>query len=203
MRVFVLCTGRTASTAFSKSCAHLDGFTSGHETRSRVVGYERTDYPDNHIEVDNRLSWFLGTLDKKYGDEAYYVKLNRSMDLVSNSYLKRWFLSISIVRAFLVGVLMTDSYTKKERRAACDLYCSTVEDNIDFFLKDKSKVFEFEISGAEAEFKRFCSWLEIECPKSSIDEWLVPHNLNKTTNYFFKLLKIPFFCYKKIKSALL
>ena len=44
-------------------------------------------YTKGHIEVDNRLSWMLGRLDKVYADDlAIYVHLkrNRSLSRVSS-----------------------------------------------------------------------------------------------------------------------
>ncbi len=63
MNVFVLGTGRCGTTTFMKACRHVTNCTSGHETRVNHVGPERLSYPSNHIEADNRLSWFLGRLD--------------------------------------------------------------------------------------------------------------------------------------------
>ncbi len=83
MNVFILNTGRCGSYTFHEACSHIKNFTSGHESRSTILGPNRLDYPENHIESDNRLSWLLGRLDKKYGDNAYYVHLLRNeKDLV-------------------------------------------------------------------------------------------------------------------------
>lgn len=40
-------------------------------------------YPPRHIEVDNRLAWFLGYLQEHHGHEAYYVHLTRDRDAVA------------------------------------------------------------------------------------------------------------------------
>jgi hypothetical protein len=88
-RVFVLSTGRCGSTTFARSCAHIANYTCGHETNWGRLGDVRLDYPDQHIEVDNRLSWFLGSLHRRYPD-ATYVHLLRDPDLVVASFLKRW-----------------------------------------------------------------------------------------------------------------
>lgn len=89
-RVFVLNTGRCGSMTFARACEHLTNFTAGHETRARVVGFEaRMDYPNWHIEVDNRLTWFLGPLSQRYPD-AFYVHLRRDSEAVINSFVQRW-----------------------------------------------------------------------------------------------------------------
>ena len=63
--------------------------TVGHESRRDVVD-DRLNYPANHIEVDNRLSWFLGSLERQYGADAFYVHLVRDPNEVVESLLARW-----------------------------------------------------------------------------------------------------------------
>ena len=77
MNIFILNTGRCGSTTFIRACQHISNFTATHESRSGLIGEERLNYPDNHIEADNRLSWFLGRLDRKYGDNAFYLHMSR------------------------------------------------------------------------------------------------------------------------------
>lgn len=65
MNIFVLCTGRSGSKTFIKACNHITNYTCGHESRAKRAKLEsrlNLDYPPNHIEADNRLSWFLGRL---------------------------------------------------------------------------------------------------------------------------------------------
>ncbi|MFM8634352.1 MAG: hypothetical protein ACKOEX_06015, partial [Planctomycetia bacterium] len=69
--VFVLCTGRCGSVTFAKACGHFRNYSTGHET-NRAPGPARLAYPDGHIEIDNRLAWFLGGLEERYGDDALY-----------------------------------------------------------------------------------------------------------------------------------
>lgn len=59
MRVFVLNTGRCRSVTFSRACSHLTNYSAGHETLARNLGHARFAFPDQHIETDNRLAWFL------------------------------------------------------------------------------------------------------------------------------------------------
>jgi ferritin-like protein len=51
---------------FIRACRHITNYTAGHETRSTLLGEDRIAYPRQHIEADNRLSWMLGKLGKKY-----------------------------------------------------------------------------------------------------------------------------------------
>jgi hypothetical protein len=54
-----------------------------------MIRDERLLYPEDHIEIDNRLSWFLGKLDEKYGDNAFYVHLRRNDLATAQSLAKR------------------------------------------------------------------------------------------------------------------
>ena len=152
MNVFVLNTGRCGSTTFVKACEHITNFTASHESRSSVVGPGRLDYPDDHIEVDNRLSWFLGRLDELYGDTAIYVHLRRNERDTVNSFASR--IEYGIMNAYLRGIYSRDIEMTEPHEIALD-YCRTVDANIRLFLRDKSKVMTFELEKAEDNFCRF------------------------------------------------
>lgn len=68
MNIFILSTGRCGSTTFIQSCQHITNFSSAHESNIHKIGTDRIVYPQNHIESDNRLSWFLGRLEEHYKD---------------------------------------------------------------------------------------------------------------------------------------
>ena len=58
MNIFILSTGRCGSNTFIKASQHIMNYSSAHESRHGLIGDERLKYPENHIEADNRLSWF-------------------------------------------------------------------------------------------------------------------------------------------------
>ena len=87
MNIFVLCTGRSGSVSLYKICRHIKNFTVSHESRE-CLDFR---YNNNHIEIDNRLCWFLGRLDKYYGDNAVYVHLQRNRNKVAKSFSKRFY----------------------------------------------------------------------------------------------------------------
>lgn len=140
MRVFVLSTGRCGSVSFAEACSYIDNYSSGHETLCSELGQKRFEYPDNHIEADNRLSWHLGELDRLFGDDAYYVHLLRDRDKVANSYNKRYRKQGGIIKAYCEGVKMTPVWrlNQKERLQMSYDYVDTVTDNIICFLTNKS-----------------------------------------------------------------
>ena len=96
MNVFVLCTGRCGSMTFKRACAHMTNYAVAHESHRHRHNPELgpaqriANYPENHIEIDNRLSWMLGLLDKEYGDHAFYVHLIRNREETARSFLNRW-----------------------------------------------------------------------------------------------------------------
>lgn len=156
MRVFVLTTGRAASKTVAHACTHIDGMSAGHETnRGKIDG--RLDYPDNHIEVDNRLVWFLGGLDKRYDDsDTFYVYLTRHPDKVVASYLTRWHITVSITRAFYHGILMKPQKPDMDTaRKSCGLFVETVDENIRHFLKNRDNWASVRVENLTDDFFEF------------------------------------------------
>ena len=105
MNVFVLCTGRSGSTTFHRACQHITNYTCSHELNTSEVGGARFAYPEDHIEIDNHLSWLLGRLDEAFGNRAFYVHLMRDEEMTAKSFDKRWAGRYSIIRAYSEGVL--------------------------------------------------------------------------------------------------
>jgi hypothetical protein len=152
MNVFVLTTGRSGSLAFAEACRHITNYTSGHETRVGLLGTERFDYPPDHIEVDDRLSWFLGRLDEAWGDRAMYVHLRRNDELTAASRVRRW--NKPGMRAYRNGILWDVDPDIDRMEVARDLN-RTVNSNIRFFLRDKTQVMTIEIESIAEAFPSF------------------------------------------------
>lgn len=87
--MFVLSTGRCGSTTVTRAFRQAANYTSGHETRAGCIT-DRLAYPDDHIESDNRLVWFLGGLEARFGDRAHWIHLTRDPDEVVDSHVRRW-----------------------------------------------------------------------------------------------------------------
>jgi hypothetical protein len=136
MNVFVLCTGRCGSLTFARACAHIRNYSSGHESRVGRVGADRLTYSPRHIEVDNRLSWFLGRLDLRFGDEAFYVHLTRRPEEVAASYARRH--PHGIIGAYDRDILYVTGAKHTPHTLGLD-YCDTVTTNIELFLRDKTR----------------------------------------------------------------
>jgi hypothetical protein len=185
MNIFILSTGRCGSETFVKACEHLSNFSVGHETRCTCLGKKRLEYPQNHIESDNRLTWFLGRLDHKYGDDAYYVHLFRDRESTANSYMTRWKRGYGIMQPYYKGILRRDEQRhafprEQTYRDVCLDYVDTVTENIELFLKDKKNTMKIPLSEAETKFSEFLEWIGAKGNlESAISEWTIAHNKTK------------------------
>jgi len=177
MNVFVLCTPRSSSYTFAKACSHISNYTVTHESKSRLLGKKRVLYPENHIEVDNRLAWFLGYLDEIYGDNAFYVHLIRDREKTAVSINKRWNLPASIVNAYGRAILVRGDRQQDNDLEVCEDYYDTVTKNIQLFLKDKSHKMVFSVENARENFQEFWQKIGAEGKLNlALATWEVKHN---------------------------
>ena len=172
MNVFILNTGRCGSSTFIKACQHITNYTAAHESLLTRTGAQRLDYPDNHIEADNRLSWFLGRLEQKFQDDAYYVHLKRNTEDTAASFSKR--IDFGILKAYEQGILMHDSHLLPAHDIAAD-YIETVDANIELFLKSKSNKMVVSLESIKADFTDF--WHNIDAD-GDIDKALMEWDIN-------------------------
>lgn len=173
MNVFILNTGRCGSTTFIKACEHISNYTAAHESRINVIGPDRLDYPKQHIEADNRLSWFLGRLDDTYGDNAFYVHLTRNPRDTVNSFVRR--ADFGIMKAYREGIYL-NAMENDEQKIAVD-YIETVNSNIRGFLRDKSRKMHFELEQAKKHFREFWKLINAEGDQTAaLAEWDISHN---------------------------
>ena len=157
MRIFVLCTGRCGSMTFAKACSHITNYTSAHESGSYVDG----SYPDNHIEVDYRLSWFLGTLACKY-PEAQYVSLNRNKRDVVDSFVRRGISHSPILNAYTQGIIQPQFKAANPTewlKKAVEHYVETVDANVGHFLEGRDGWWNIDIEQPLKHFGQF--WRQI------------------------------------------
>ena len=152
MNIFILNSGRCGSTTFIRACSHISNYTALHESRCGLLGAKRLNYPNNHIEADNRLSWFLGRLDQQYGDNAFYVHLSREREATAESFARRS--EFGIMQAYRDGILLELEGEPTAHELALD-YLDTIESNIECFLKDKNNKMEFKLESAPHDFTNF------------------------------------------------
>ena len=189
MNVFVLSTGRCGSKTFAKACRHMSNYTASHETHNRWAHsgvrepYRDLRFPPDHIEVDNRLSWFLGTLEKRYGREAFYVHLLRPPEEVAKSLMVRG--EDSILYAFTSGVLQYFSEARNlsagQRYEVGLQYCEAVNDNVELFLRDKPRQMTMWLHDVKGPFREFWRAIGAEGDlERALSEWDVRHNATRT-----------------------
>ena len=157
MNIFVLCTGRCGSVTFTRACEHLDNYSSGHESKYNYFIPWRLQFPDNHIEADLRLAWYLGPLEDMYGQDAFYVHLTRDPALVAQSYTNKFYAKgKGQSRAWWEIVARPiDGFVEDAMR---DMV-SVVTLNIRAFLKDKEHMV-MDISEGAEKFPEFCSRID-------------------------------------------
>ncbi|MCB9301026.1 MAG: hypothetical protein H6566_10290 [Lewinellaceae bacterium] len=186
MNVFILCTGRSGSTTFVRACQHMDNFSAGHETRSALVGEERLDFPDNHIEADNRLSWMLGKLGKKYGKDAFYVHLRRDIETTAVSFNRRWDYPGSLIRAYTEGILMAGD---QRGLKYCRDLLETIHFNIEYFLRDKPNQMTISLENIQEDFPRFWEWIGAQGDlEAAVRELEIHYNQSKKLGIFGRLI---------------
>lgn len=121
----------------AKALGHATNYTVGHESRAnRSAG--RLRYLDQHIEVDNRLAWFLGELESRFPDTVW-VHLAREREKVVESYTHRFNVRGGIMPAFASGILRRGPARPNERLEIARLYVDTVNMNIAQFLEHQNQ----------------------------------------------------------------
>lgn len=139
-----------------------------------VLGVDRLAYPKDHIEADNRLSWLLGRLEERYGDEATYVHLRRDEAATARSFAAR--ADNGIMRAYSSALIWQVPSTTDPLEVAHD-YLRTVNSNIALFLRDKTKRLDFKLENARQDLPRFWEYIRAEGDfDAAMAEFDVRHN---------------------------
>lgn len=189
MNIFVLCTGRSGSTAFIEACKHITNYTASHESLTDRLFEKRFEFPNNHIEADNRLSWQLGQLDEKYAEKAFYVFLKRNKEDVAKSYMSRFLMPKSMIYAYANGIKKQppEALSQSTRYEICLDYVDTVNANINQFLKDKPKKITLDIGDIQMEFKKFWKAIDAEGDlDSALAEFSKKHNKSKAKQIYWR-----------------
>ncbi len=173
MNIFILNSGRCGSTTFIKACRHITNFTATHEANIAVPGHARLEYPQNHIEADNRLTWFLGRLEQRFGDSAFYVHLQRERQATIDSFVRR--MDFGIMQAYRQGIYLHAEDADPQTLAGD--YVDTVNANISCFLKDKSRRMTVQLENAQSDFTDFWNAIDAQGDlQHALQEWTVSYN---------------------------
>jgi hypothetical protein len=123
-----------------------------------MLGDDRVEFPDRHIEIGNRLPWFLGRLDERFGQEAFYVHLQRDPAAVARSYAGRLkgAPNSGIIAAYASQIARQQDWAERDDvLPICEDYVRTVAENIRLFLKDKPHQMDFWLENAATDWPRF------------------------------------------------
>lgn len=176
----MLTTGRTGSTSFIRACAHATNYTAGHESRTRDVLPYRLGFPDQHIECDNRLFFYLGLLDEMFGQEAFYVHLTRDPAEVERSYLERWPDPVTLGRGWADMVMMRHSLDKELRPQVVHDALAAMNAGFRSFIKDKPHQMTIAMEDCPVTFLEFWDAIGAEGDREAAGkEWTVPHNMTR------------------------
>lgn len=182
MKVIVLCSGRSGSTTLYRACQFIDDFTVGHESRVELLGAERFDFPDQHIEIDNRLIWQLGNLGQHIGDQAMYVHLIRERSAVKQSFINRLYQPKSIFYSYCESIKKStpEKLCANEIALLSDDFLDNIDANIRYFLKDKTHQMEFHIENYHQDFASFWKFINATGDyEKALAEWSNKHNSSK------------------------
>ncbi|SHE90700.1 hypothetical protein SAMN05444278_10854 [Psychroflexus salarius] len=199
--IFILCTGRSGSVSFIKACKHITNFTCGHETKSRLLGKERFEFPDQHIEADNRLIWDLGRLEKYYGNKAKYIYLKRDSAKVAKSFTKRTYYPNSIFKAYCDGIKKTptEKLNAKQIEQISTDFVDNMTTTIENFINKQKHTLVIDIDHIENDFKTFWDFIEAKGDlQNALDSFKHNHNASALKSktyikYHIKLFFLRFF----------
>lgn len=169
MRVFVLGTGRCGTVTFSKACTLIKNFSSSHESKTSFSRkkFGCFEYPENHIEIDPRLSYHYPILKKKYPEAIFFhLKRNREECVVSLSKRK----SLSNYSIFHYGWFDGDY-----RRAAEMYYDNTTLMLENYIYHDKTLL----LYNIKEDFIKFCKIIKANCEQEKAGV-ILEKKFNKT-----------------------
>jgi len=185
VNVFVISPGRTATTTLSQALSYIDGYTTGHETNVIKLGAQRVDYPNYHIECDNRLAWFLPRLTKKYGDNSVLVIVKRDIEKIAQSYNRRW-AKINIMKAYSQGILMRK--LNENNIDVCLDYVQNVYEHLEYFRKDWRFVVEIDMEAPKEGVVKLLQILNKEKYESNVIEYMTNNKTNLNSESIRKKL---------------
>lgn len=180
MNVFFISPGRTATTTFANAFQCIEGYTSLHESQVQRLGEDRIAYPENHLEFDNRLVFFLADLTQKYATSGgVLVIVHRDHHLVAKSYNQRWS-KINIMKAWSQGVHLRD-LSQNTFDVALDFvkYCYR---QLDYFKPEWQHVVEIDLNNPENGIKELLKIMEQSQYADEVCQYLAQnhHNLNQS-----------------------
>ena len=174
MRVFVVGTGRCGTVTYSKACRHISNYTHGHESRMGEIADNRLDYPPRHIEVDNRLSWYIPRI-LRLGWDVLFINLIRDIEETVNSFIKRH--KSPALIGWSIGVLYRGgNWTDGAPRSVARDYVETIRAWVEHALRDVNSI-TIDIAEPEYGFREMCRRIDAEVDMEvALSEFKVRYN---------------------------
>ena len=163
MRVFVIGTGRCGTVTLSKALALQFSYSVGHESRTTLFK-DRLCYPDNHIEVDNRLSWFTGLLREIYDpQETVFVHMRRDAHAVAMSYALRYRPG-GLLHAFMHGIIQTTpgNATHEDRVHTSLLMVEAIQSQCELFLQSVPMAVTIDLEQPRDGIRLLCEYVHLQ-----------------------------------------
>jgi hypothetical protein len=195
MNVFLLSPGRTGTKTLAEAFGHLEGLTSAHESRTEYLGEARIDYPDNHVECDNRLTWFMQRLTKKYGKTGILVIVKRDVEKIASSYHKRWH-KIYVMKAYSQGILMRD--LKDNNLEVCRDYVDYVYETLEYFAPQWKTVVYVDIDSPGVGVKKLLDFMTRSEDYDTILQYIDENKSNQLRYGFKHKLDVIYFYFRCI-----
>ena len=191
MRVFFISPGRTATTTLAKSFGQIKSLTSGHESNVKNRLGDRVIYPDNHVEADNRLLFFMPQLTERYGETELLVIIERNRAEIANSYRKRWW-KFNLPKIFAQGILMRD--VKENDDKLVDDMVDWAYEQIHYFSKDWKNVITIKFDEIPKNLDQIFDFLKLsqnECLQ--VKEFFEQKIENKNENGISRIVHVLLF----------
>ena len=179
MNVFFISPGRTATTTFANACKCVEGYTSLHESQVQLLGDKRIAYPENHLEFDNRLVFFLADLTQKFAaNRGVLVIVHRDHHEVASSYNRRWS-KINIMKSWSQGVHLRE-LSQNTYEVALD-YVQYCYRQLDYFKPQWQHVVELDVHNPEVGIQALLQIMDKSKHADEVCQYLQSncHNLNQ------------------------
>lgn len=163
MRVFVIGTGRCGTVTLSRALALQASFSVGHESRAAHFR-DRLFYPDRHIEIDNRLTWFASLLREIYEvNETVFVHMRRDPYEVAMSYAVRYRPG-GLMHAFMHGIIQTTPGRGdyEERLHTALLMVNAIQAQCDLFLQTVPLAVTIDLHAPDSGLKILCEYTGLQ-----------------------------------------
>jgi hypothetical protein len=103
-------------------------------------------------------------MERKFGNDAFYVHLIRNKEETVHSYNRRWIRNGSLIRAYCEGIhqIALHKLDRSRRLEVVSDFYDQVNENIVQFLKGKEHKITMEIEKAREQYPRFWEMIGAE-----------------------------------------